>query len=116
MRTIQIEHVDAVNDLDRIITVEGIDAFIIGPMDLSASAGKLGQFRDPVVWGMIDTVVQKIHAAGKLVGVSTGMCGRDDIEWWRQRDVDFISIANEMDLVIGKGKELFANMKDIMCR
>ena len=48
MRTIQIEHVDAVNDLDRIITVEGIDAFIIGPMDLSASAGKLGQFRDPV--------------------------------------------------------------------
>lgn len=116
MRIIQIEHVDAVNDLDRIVTVDGLDAFIIGPMDLSASVGKLGKLHDPEVCGLIDTTVQKIHAAGKLVGVSFGMCGRDEIEWWRKRDIDFISLANEMDFVIAKGKELLSNMEDIMLR
>ena len=114
MRIIQIEHVDAVNDLDRILTVEGIDAFIIGPMDLSASVGKLGKLHDPEVCGLIETIVSKIHAAGKLVGVSYGMCGRDEMERWRRWDVDFISLANEMDFIIAQGRELLGNMKDIM--
>ena len=114
MRIIQIEHVDAVNDLDRIVTVEGLDAFIIGPMDLSASVGKLGKIHDPEVSGLIDTTIQKIHAAGKLVGVSFGLCGRDEIAWWREHDIDFISLANEMDFVITKGRELLGDMRDIM--
>jgi 2-dehydro-3-deoxyglucarate aldolase/4-hydroxy-2-oxoheptanedioate aldolase len=114
MRIIQIEHVDAVSDLDRIVTVEGISAFIIGPMDLSASMGKLGKTHDPEFCSTIDTIVQKIHAAGKLVGLSYGLCGRDEIEWWHRRGMDFMSLANEMDLVISKGRELLGNMKDIM--
>ena len=116
LRIIQIEHVDAVNDLDRIVTVEGISAFIIGPMDLSASVGKLGKVHDPEVCGMIDTIIRKIHGAGKLVGASIGMCGRDEIEWWRRWDVDFISIANDTDLVIAAGRELLDDMKDIMLK
>src|SRR3989338_4917219 len=39
---IQIEHIDAVRDIDAIFAVKGIDAFIIGPYDLSGSMGKPG--------------------------------------------------------------------------
>ncbi len=42
MRFIQIEHIDAVNDLDRILTIPELDAFILGPNDLSGSMGRLG--------------------------------------------------------------------------
>lgn len=43
---IQIEHIDAINNLESILTVEGINGTIIGPYDLSASMGKPGEFED----------------------------------------------------------------------
>lgn len=42
----QIEHIDAINNLEEILTTEGIDGTIIGPYDLSASMGKPGKFED----------------------------------------------------------------------
>lgn len=45
----QIEHIDAVNNIDEIINVDGIDGTIIGPYDLSASMGYPGDYnRDDV--------------------------------------------------------------------
>jgi len=41
---VQIEHIDAVNNLHAIFSVEGVDGYIIGPYDLSASMGIPGQF------------------------------------------------------------------------
>ncbi len=43
----QIEHIDAVRSLEEILSVEGIDGFIVGPYDLSASLGVPGQFDHP---------------------------------------------------------------------
>lgn len=43
---VQIEHVDALDNLEEILTVPGIDGFIIGPYDLSCSMGKPGDFED----------------------------------------------------------------------
>lgn len=40
----QIEHIDAVNNIDEILKVEGIDGTIIGPYDLSGSMGYPGEF------------------------------------------------------------------------
>ncbi|MFZ4801201.1 MAG: HpcH/HpaI aldolase family protein [Chlorobium sp.] len=42
----QIEHIDAINNLESILAVDGIDGTIIGPYDLSASMGKPGKFED----------------------------------------------------------------------
>jgi len=41
---VQIEHIDAVNNLEEILEVEGVDGFMIGPYDLSASLGMPGGF------------------------------------------------------------------------
>lgn len=42
----QIEHVDAVNNLESIVKVEGLDAIMVGPYDLSASLGVTGDFEN----------------------------------------------------------------------
>ena len=42
----QIEHIDAINNLESILMTDGIDGTIIGPYDLSASMGKPGKFED----------------------------------------------------------------------
>jgi 2-dehydro-3-deoxyglucarate aldolase len=54
---IQIEHIDAVRQIDDILETPGIDAFIIGPYDLSASLGKPGEFEDPEVTAALNTVM-----------------------------------------------------------
>jgi 2-dehydro-3-deoxyglucarate aldolase len=44
---VQIEHIDAVNNIDDILTVPGVDAVFIGPYDLTASMGITAQFDHP---------------------------------------------------------------------
>ncbi len=65
---IQIEHIDAVNDIEKIFAVEGIDAFLIGPYDLSASMGKPGEFHDKKV----EAAIAKVLAAGKHHRIPAG--------------------------------------------
>ena len=53
---VQAEHIDAVNNIEQIVEVEGIDAVFIGPYDLSASMGLMGQVDHPEVVEAIDRV------------------------------------------------------------
>ncbi|MEN4044795.1 aldolase/citrate lyase family protein [Sulfurimonas sp. NWX367] len=53
----QIEHIDAVNNIDEIIHVKGIDGTIIGPYDLSGSMGYPGEFEREDVKDAVQTVL-----------------------------------------------------------
>ena len=53
---IQIEHIDAVNNINEIIAVEGVDSIIIGPYDLSASLQCPGDFKNPILIEAIEVV------------------------------------------------------------
>ena len=55
---VQAEHADAVENIDEIVKVDGVDAVLLGPYDLAASLGKMGQVDDPVVTQAIDRVTQ----------------------------------------------------------
>src|SRR5271169_1997512 len=46
---VQIEHIRAVDNLEAILAVDGVDAFMVGPYDLSGSLGTPGQFDSPVM-------------------------------------------------------------------
>lgn len=66
---LQIEHIDAVKNIDAIVRVPGVDALMIGPYDLSGSMGKLGQVNDPEVQAAIETVRKACAAAGMKLGI-----------------------------------------------
>ncbi len=71
---IQAEHIDAVNNIEAISRVDGLDCVFIGPYDLSASMGKTGEINDPEVVDAIDTVFhacQQQNIAVGYFGVST---------------------------------------------
>jgi 2-keto-3-deoxy-L-rhamnonate aldolase RhmA len=53
---VQAEHVDAVENIDEIVEVDGVDAVFIGPYDLSASMGRMGQIDHPDVVAAIERV------------------------------------------------------------
>ena len=58
----QIEHIDAVNNIDEILSVEGIDGVMIGPYDLSASLGYPGNFEEKKVRDSIQKVIDSCKA------------------------------------------------------
>jgi 4-hydroxy-2-oxoheptanedioate aldolase len=60
-----IEHVDALDNLDDIISVEGIDMYGVGPKDLAQSMGIPGQMEHPRVKEFQKHVEDAVHAAGK---------------------------------------------------
>src|SRR5690625_2096527 len=57
--TIQIETAEALEHLDEILAVDGVDGIFIGPSDLSASMGYLGQQNHPEVVDAAKTVLAK---------------------------------------------------------
>ena len=68
---LQIEHIDAVNDIEAIVKVPGIDALLVGPYDLSASMGKIGQVNDPEVQKQIEKVRKTCLKANIPLGIFT---------------------------------------------
>lgn len=62
-----IEDVEAIKNLDDLLSVDGIDLFTFGPQDLAQSMGYPGQPDHPKVKEAMAQVVQRIHAAGKKV-------------------------------------------------
>jgi 2-dehydro-3-deoxyglucarate aldolase len=65
---VQIEHIDAVHDIDAIFQVKGIDGYLIGPYDLSGSMGKPGALTDKDV----EAAVRKVIVAGKKHNLTAG--------------------------------------------
>jgi 2-keto-3-deoxy-L-rhamnonate aldolase RhmA len=65
---VQAEHARAVDDIEAIVRVPGVDAVLVGPYDLSASLGKMGQLDDPVVVAAIRRVTDVCRAAGMPLG------------------------------------------------
>jgi len=66
---VQIEHIQAVENLSEILSVDGIDGFIVGPYDLSGSLGVPGDFEHPLML----KAMEKIRIVGGASGKATGI-------------------------------------------
>ncbi|MEO5699134.1 MAG: aldolase/citrate lyase family protein [Vicinamibacterales bacterium] len=64
----QIESAKAVENIDEIIAVSGIDLLFIGPFDLSATIGQMGNLKHPEVVRLIDHAEARIKASGRPMG------------------------------------------------
>ncbi|MEZ4923806.1 MAG: aldolase/citrate lyase family protein [Crocinitomicaceae bacterium] len=64
----QIEHINAINEIEDILSVDEIDCTLIGPYDLSASMGKPGQYHLPEVKAAIEKYDQMCKKLKKPMG------------------------------------------------
>lgn len=67
---IQIETKEAVENIEDIVSVEGVDTTFIGPSDLSASMGIRGQYWRSNVLEAMDKVIDSCNAAGVALGIA----------------------------------------------
>ena len=86
MVIVQIEHIDAVKNLDKILKVPGINSICVGPCDLSGSMGILNQMDHPELNKVLDEITLKIKKAGMVLGTAAG-----NFPKWKARGVDWFA-------------------------
>lgn len=64
----QVESLEAVANIEKIVAVDGVDMLFIGPSDLSGDAGEVADFSNPVFVEALDRAEQVINESGKLLG------------------------------------------------
>lgn len=76
---VQVETARAVSELDDFLSIQGIDAFFVGPVDLAKSLGHNGNFHHPDVMAVLDGTIARIVAAGRPAGML--VTAADAAEW-----------------------------------
>lgn len=102
---VQIETGEALRELEAIASVEGVDGVFIGPADLSASLGHIGNPGHPEVQAAIRDAVQRLTALGKPAGILTPSeaDARRYIEWGYR----FVAVGSDLGILV-KGADALA--------
>lgn len=103
-KIIQIEHIDAVNHIDEILSAEGVDAVIIGMYDLSGSMGVLAQLQSEKLLKACDYIAEKCKEYKKPFGSSISY---DELlmSQWFARGASFMTIGGDADFLVSGSKQ-----------
>ncbi|TMH14305.1 MAG: 2-dehydro-3-deoxyglucarate aldolase [Betaproteobacteria bacterium] len=105
----QIETAKTIEDLEAIASVDGIDALFIGPADLSASMGHMGNLTHPAVMELISQAVQRCKAIGKPVGTLGGT--PEMVAQYRAIGFDFVAMSSDIGLMMRSAQQALAALR-----
>ena len=106
---IHIEGMEGIENLDKILEVDGIDVIFIGPYDLSQSLGIPGDVNNIKVEEKMKEVVNKASAKGKIVGTFV-----DDIDAankWKSLGIQYMSYAVDVGIIYDSFKRVTKGFK-----
>ncbi|GAT72358.1 HpcH/HpaI aldolase family protein [Microbacterium hydrocarbonoxydans] len=104
--TVQIETAAGVDAAAEIAAVDGVDAVFVGPSDLSASMGLLGQQTHPEVVAAVEKVFAAVQGAGKPVGVNAFDPAAADA--YIAAGADFVAVGADVALLARASESLAA--------
>jgi 2-keto-3-deoxy-L-rhamnonate aldolase RhmA len=109
---VQIEHRDAVAHLSEILEVEGIDAALIGPYDLSASMGLVGQLDAPEV----KTAIEQVRITCKKAGMPLGIFSATTAGACRHLEEGYrlIAVSSDILMLVNSSSELLKDLQNKM--
>ncbi|MEZ2391471.1 aldolase/citrate lyase family protein [bacterium RCC_150] len=103
--TVQIETEQSVGAVEEILAVDGVDAIFVGPSDLAASMGLLGQQEHPKVRAAVEHCLAAAGAAGKPAGVNA--FGESAARAYMAAGASFVLVGADVAL-LARGSEALA--------
>ena len=108
---VQIESKKGLENLDAILTVDGVDGVFIGPADLSAALGHRGNPAHPDVQHVINQSIQKIRASGKAAGILSA--DEKLAKGYLDMGMEFVAVGVDTSLLMKSMKQLLGKFKNI---
>jgi len=108
---VQIEHIEAVKNLDEILAVPDLDGIFIGPADLSNSMGYFNQPGAPEVQETIVEVIRKGNEAGVCVGLAVGGTV-EQIGSWAGKGVQLIPTGGDRRFMMNAAMQILGGVKE----
>jgi 4-hydroxy-2-oxoheptanedioate aldolase len=106
---LQLESGDALKNLEAIAAIEGVDGIFIGPADLHASLGRLGEIAHEEVLPLIDDAITRIAKAGKAPGILTA--NEDLARRWLRLGATFVAVGADVGILARGADALAAKFK-----
>ena len=106
---VQLETRRALQNLEAIAGVDGIDGLFIGPSDLAADLGHPGDNRHPDVRAAIEDAIARIIKTGKFAGILAPI--EADARHWLERGCRFVAVGNDAILLARQSEALAAKFK-----
>src|SRR6266850_6496124 len=106
---VQVETQKAVDNIEAIAAVDGVDGVFIGPADLHASLGYMGEIANPKVTPLIDEAIKRIRKTGKAPGILTP----NEEHAKRQLGVGalFVAVGNDIGILARGAEALLARFR-----
>jgi 4-hydroxy-2-oxoheptanedioate aldolase len=102
---VQVETQGALDNIEAICGIEGIDGVFVGPADLHASLGYTGEIANPKVKPRIDDAVRRIRKSGKAPGILTP--NEADARHWLDCGALFVAVGADVG-ILARGAEALA--------
>lgn len=106
---VQIETRAALAQIEAIAAVDGVDGIFIGPSDLAADLGHLGNPKHPDVQAAIKDAAERIRAAGKSAGTLAGNV--DDVEFLFGLGFNFTATGSDVGILARGAENIAARFK-----
>ena len=106
---VQVENQLGLDNLDKIASVEGIDGVFIGPADLHASLGYMGEITNPKVMPLIDEAIKRIRKCGKAPGILTP--AEEHAKRQLSLGAQFVAVGNDIGLLARGAEALLTRFK-----
>jgi 4-hydroxy-2-oxoheptanedioate aldolase len=106
---VQIETRRAVEQIEAIAAVDGVDGLFIGPSDLAADLAQLGHSAHPDVRAAIDDAIRRIVATGKAAGILAPV--ESDARHWLGLGATFVAVGSDVGSLARQGEALAARFK-----
>jgi 4-hydroxy-2-oxoheptanedioate aldolase len=106
---VQLETQRALDNLEAICAVEGIDGVFIGPADLHASLGHTGEIANPEVKPLIDEAIRRIRKCGRAPGILTP--NEADARHWLGCGALFVAVGADVGILARGAESLAAKFK-----
>lgn len=106
---VQLETAHAIERIDAIADVDGVDGLFIGPADLSASMGHVGQLTHPAVMDRMAQAVQRCKALGKPVGTIGG--DPEAVAQYRAAGFDYVAVGSDLGLFMQGARSAIAALR-----
>jgi 2-keto-3-deoxy-L-rhamnonate aldolase RhmA len=111
---IQIETSQALESVEEIVAIPGVDAAFIGPNDLSIALGLPGQIDSPKVEAAIQTTIAACQQHNVIPSIH--MNDLDLAVYWAKKGMKLISVGSEAGLMMWRGREVTAKMQQTVGR